>query len=56
MEGLHDYHARGIGWRPKVLQTILRHSDIAVTLSFYVETQDSESREALDKPTELMKS
>ncbi|HTZ47995.1 MAG TPA: tyrosine-type recombinase/integrase [Verrucomicrobiae bacterium] len=36
-----------LGVKPKVIQAILRHSDIATTLSFYVETQDKESREAL---------
>jgi len=36
------------------MQAILRHSDIATTLGFYVETSESESREALDKLTALM--
>jgi hypothetical protein len=40
--------------KPKVIQAILRHSDIATTLSFYVETSDAESRDALDKLTALM--
>jgi len=43
-----------LGVKPKVIQAILRHSDIATTLSFYVETPESESREALDKLTALM--
>ena len=33
---------------------ILRHSDIATTLGFYVETSEAESRDALDKLTALM--
>jgi hypothetical protein len=37
------------------MQAILRHSDIATTLGFYVETSETESREALDKLTALMK-
>jgi len=43
-----------LGVKPKVIQAILRHSDIATTLSFYVETSETESREALDKPNSLM--
>jgi integrase len=43
-----------LGVAPKVIQAILRHSDIATTLSFYVETPESESRAALDKLTALM--
>lgn len=43
-----------LGVKPKVIQAILRHSDIATTLDFYVETPESESREALDKLTALM--
>lgn len=43
-----------LGVKPKVIQAILRHSDIAATLGFYVETPESESREALDKLTSLM--
>jgi len=37
-----------------VIQAILRHSDIAATLDFYVETSEAESRDALDKLTALM--
>ena len=44
-----------LGVKPKVIQAILRHSDIATTLGFYVETPESESREALDKLMGLMK-
>jgi integrase len=43
-----------MGVKPKVIQAILRHSDIATTLDFYVETSHAESREALDKLTALM--
>lgn len=43
-----------LGVKPKVIQAILRHSDIATTLDFYVETSETESREALDKLTSLM--
>jgi len=43
-----------LGVKPKVIQAILRHSDIATTLGFYVETSESESRDALDKLTALM--
>jgi integrase len=44
-----------LGVKPKVIQAVLRHSDIATTLGFYVETPESESREALDKLMGLMK-
>jgi integrase len=44
-----------LGVKPKVIQAVLRHSDIATTLSFYVETPEEESREALDKLMGLMK-
>ena len=43
-----------LGIKPKIIQAILRHSDISTTLSFYVETSEAESREALDKLTALM--
>ncbi len=43
-----------LGVKPKVIQAILRHSDIATTLDFYVETSDAESRAALDMLTNLM--
>jgi len=36
-----------LGVKPKVIQAILRHSDIGTTLSYYVEVPESESREAL---------
>ena len=43
-----------LGVKPKVIQAILRHGDIATTLDFYVETPESEAREALDKLSGLM--
>jgi integrase len=43
-----------LGVRRKVIQAILRHSDISVTLGYYVETPEAETREALDRLTELM--
>jgi integrase len=43
-----------LGVAPKIIQAILRHSDISTTLSFYVETSEAESRDALDKLTALM--
>jgi integrase len=44
-----------LGVKPKVIQAILRHSDLATTMEFYVETSDAESREALDKLLGLVK-
>jgi integrase len=43
-----------LGVKPKVIQAILRHSDVSTTLGFYVETPESEAREALDKLSALM--
>lgn len=43
-----------LGVKPKLIQAIVRHSDIATTLSFYVETPEAESRDALDKLMGLM--
>jgi integrase len=37
------------GVSPKVIQSILRHSDIGVTMQYYVSTPDEESRAALQK-------
>jgi integrase len=42
-----------LGVKPKVIQAILRHSDIGTTLTYYVETQDTESRKALEMIEEL---
>lgn len=36
-----------LGVQPKVIQAILRHSDIGTTLAYYVQTPTDESREAL---------
>jgi integrase len=44
-----------LGVRPKVIQSILRHSDLATTMNFYVETSEAESRDALDKLLGLVK-
>jgi integrase len=38
-----------VGVAPKVIQQILRHSDIHTTLQVYVQTDDKEAREALQK-------
>ena len=34
---------------PKVIQAMLRHSDIGTTLAWYVQTPDAEVRGAMDK-------
>jgi integrase len=39
----------GLGVQPKIIQAILRHSDIGTTLAYYVAIPDSESRAALQK-------
>jgi integrase len=44
-----------LGIKPKVIQAILRHSDIGTTLSYYVETPEAESRDALDQLARLIK-
>jgi integrase len=44
-----------LGVKPKVIQAILRHSDLATMMSFYVETSEAESRDALDKLLGLVK-
>jgi integrase len=38
-----------LGVQPKVIQAILRHSDIGTTLEYYVQTPNAESREAIEK-------
>jgi integrase len=43
-----------LGVKPMVIQAILRHSYIASTLNYYMETSETESRDALDKLTGLM--
>ena len=37
----------GLGVKPKVIQAILRHSDIGTSLGYYVEVPESETREAM---------
>jgi integrase len=44
-----------LGVKPKIIQAILRHSDLATTMGFYVETSEAESRDALDKLIGLVK-
>jgi integrase len=43
-----------LGVKLKFIQAILRHSDVSVTMGYYVETLEAETREALDKLTGLM--
>jgi integrase len=38
-----------LGVQPKVIQAILRHSDIGTTLAYYVQTPTEESRDALQQ-------
>ena len=38
----------------KVIQAILRHSDIATTLSFYTQVPDADARRALQKIEDLL--
>jgi integrase len=38
-----------MGVQPKVIQAILRHSDIGTTLKYYVRTPDAETRAAMEK-------
>ncbi len=38
-----------LGVQPKVIQAILRHSDIGTTLSYFVQTPADESKAALQK-------
>jgi site-specific recombinase XerD len=44
-----------LGIAPKVIQAILRYSDIGTTLSYYVQTPDSEARDALRQIEEWMR-
>jgi integrase len=44
-----------LGVKPKIIQAILRHSDLATTMEFYVETSEAESRDALDKLLGMVK-
>jgi integrase len=54
-KGFHGFR-RGIasnlfslGVNPKICAAILRHSDIGTTLSWYIQTPEAESREAMEK-------
>jgi integrase len=38
-----------MGVHPKLIQAILRHSDIQTTLELYIMVPDNETREALQK-------
>jgi integrase len=42
------------GVQPKIIQAILRHSDVSTTLGYYVQTQDTEARAALQKIEEWL--
>ncbi len=44
-----------LGVNPKVIQAMLRHGDVSTTLQFYVKTQDSETRQAMEKLEERIK-
>jgi integrase len=58
--GFHSYRRSlasnlySLGVKPKIIQAILRHSDIGTTLSYYVEVPESETREALNALMGLM--
>jgi integrase len=43
-----------LGVHPRFISSILRHSDISSTLKYYIETPESESREALTKLESLL--
>lgn len=42
------------GVSPKIIQAILRQSDIGTTLAYYVKTDDAEARQALQKIEDLL--
>jgi integrase len=44
----------GLGVKPKVVQAILRHSDLATTMNYYVDVPDSEAADAMARLSELM--
>ena len=54
--GLASNLFMALGVNPKVIQAILRHGDVSTTLQFYVKTPDSESRKALEKLDDMIKS
>jgi integrase len=41
--------------KPRFIQAILRHSDIAVTMGYYVESSEEETRAALNKLQDLLR-
>jgi integrase len=43
-----------VGVSPKIIQAILRHSDIGTTLAYYVAVPDQEARDALQKIEDLL--
>jgi integrase len=43
----------GMGVQPKVIQAIMRHSDIGITLGYYVQTPTEETRAAIEKIEEM---
>ena len=44
------------GVEPKIIQAILRHSDIGTTMNIYVQPPDTEARAALQKIEDLISS
>jgi integrase len=44
----------GLGVKPKVVRAILRHSDLATTMNYYVDAPDNEAAEAMARLSELM--
>jgi hypothetical protein len=38
-----------MGVNPKLIQAILRHSDIQTTLALYIQVPDNETRAAMEK-------
>jgi integrase len=59
-KGFHCYRRSlasnlySLGAKPKIIQAILRHSDIATTLGYYVEVPEHETLEALKSLEGLM--
>jgi integrase len=41
-----------LGVQPKVIQAILRHSDVSVTMSYYIQVPDADTRQAMKKVEE----
>ena len=46
----------GLGVKPQIIAAIIRHSDVAITLQYYIATPEAESRDAMDKLQDLMRS